>query len=162
DALVSAGGNRTPAGAGFYPVDIRSRELADVFGEERPEVVSHHAAQANLRRSIDDPAGDADVNVLGTLRVLDLAVRHKARQFIFGDGTQTREFVYVGDVAEANVRVLGRSVAAPVHIATGVETSVNDLAARLVALTGTAVRPTNGLAIPGEVHRIALGIERAE
>jgi len=49
-----------------------------------------------------------------------------------------------------------------VHIATGVETSVNDLAARLAALIGTAVRPTTGLAIPGEVHRIALGIDRAE
>src|SRR5437588_369684 len=83
DALVSGGGNRTPPGAGFYPVDIRSRDLADVFREERPEVVSHHAAQANLRRSLEDPAGDAEVNVLGTLRVLDLAVRHKARQFIF-------------------------------------------------------------------------------
>ena len=80
---------------------------------------------------------------------------------IFGDGTQTRDFVYVGDVAEANVRALGRSIDAPIHIATGIETSVNDLYARLRALTRSTVDAVHGPAVPGEVHRICLGIGRA-
>jgi UDP-glucose 4-epimerase len=250
DALVGGGGNRTPPGAVFYQEDIRRPALADVFRRERPEVVSHHAAQANLRRSLEEPVADAETNVLGTLRVVDLAVRFGATQVIFastggavygepqalpvtedhpilptspygfhkylgeqylayyrrvrglgttilryanvygprqdptteagvisifasallnrqtpvifGDGTQTRDFVYVGDVAEANVRVLGRSMPEPINIATGVETTVNDLFARLRALTGAAVDPTHGPAVPGEVHRIRLGITRAE
>src|SRR5438105_9499151 len=63
DALVGGGGNRTPRGATFYQEDIRRPALAEVFRKERPEVVSHHAAQANLRRSIEDPAADGETNV---------------------------------------------------------------------------------------------------
>jgi UDP-glucose 4-epimerase len=70
--------------------------------------------------------------------------------------------VYVGDVADANVRVLGRAFPEPINIGTGRETSVNDLFARLRALTGATVEAIHGPAVPGEVHRISLGIRRAE
>jgi UDP-glucose 4-epimerase len=56
--------------ARFYEVDIRSPELAEVFAGERPEVVNHHAAQMDVRRSVADPLYDADVNILGTLNLL--------------------------------------------------------------------------------------------
>lgn len=249
DALV-AGENRTPRGAVLYQEDIRGPACADVFERERPEVVVHQAAQVNLRRSIEDPVNDAEINVLGTLRLLDLARRFGTRQFIFastggavygepqvlpvgedhpilptspygfhkylgeqylayyrrvygletvtlryanvygprqtpstesgvisifgtallrgespvifGDGTQTRDFVYVEDVADANLRALGDRGPEPVNIATGIETSVNDLFGRLRSMTGATVKPVHGPAIPGEVHRISLAIRRAE
>ena len=250
DALVGGAPDRTPQGLRLHRVDIRRPELADVFREERPEVVSHLAAQANVRQSLADPVGDAETNVLGTLRVLDLAVRHGVRQVIFsstagalygeprtlpvdethpilplspyglhkflgeeyllyyrrlhglntvilryanvygprqapeteagvvaiftqaflsgrrpvifGDGTQVRDFVYVGDVADANLRALGHVIPDPVHIGTGVGMSVNELAVHLRALTESRVAPEHGPAVPGEVHRIYLDIRRAE
>jgi UDP-glucose 4-epimerase len=250
DALVGGGGNRTPPGAVFHQEDILRPALAGVFRQARPDVVVHLAARVNLRQSIEDPVADAKANVLGTLRILDLAVRSGTKQVIFastggavygephalpvdedhpvlpnspygfhkylgeqylayyrrvhgletailrysnvygprqdpstesgvisifadallrgqapvifGDGTQTRDFVYVGDVAMANVSVLGRSIPEPIHIATGIETTVNDLFVRLRTLTGASVEAVHGPAVPGEVHRICLAIKRAE
>jgi len=250
DALIGDRRNNTPAGVRFHRVDIRRPDLDAVFREERPEVVSHHAAEINVRRSLADPVADAETNVLGTLRVLELARRHEVGQVIFsstggalygeperlpvdeddpirptspygfhkylseqylgyyrrawglnatvlrygnvygprqdpqteagvvaifieaflrgqrptvfGDGTQVRDFVYVGDVADANLRVLGQSLAVPVHIASGAGTSVVEVTERLHALTGARVDWTYGPPVPGEVHRIVLGIARAE
>ena len=51
--------------ANLYQVDLRSKELEHVFEVERPEVVDHHAAQMDVRRSIADPVFDADNNVIG-------------------------------------------------------------------------------------------------
>jgi UDP-glucose 4-epimerase len=65
-------------------------------------------------------------------------------------------------VADANLIVLGRSIPEPINIATGIETTVNDLFAKLRGLTGATVSATHGPAVPGEVHRICLGIRRAE
>ncbi|MFQ5899339.1 MAG: NAD-dependent epimerase/dehydratase family protein [Candidatus Methylomirabilia bacterium] len=56
--------------ARLYVVDIHDPRLREVFEAERPEVVNHHAAQAEVRRSVDDPAFDAQVNVLGSLTLL--------------------------------------------------------------------------------------------
>ncbi len=53
------------------------------FSEFRPEVVSHHAAQLDVRRSLSDPVYDAQVNILGSLHVLQNAVRVGARRFVF-------------------------------------------------------------------------------
>jgi UDP-glucose 4-epimerase len=72
-----------PPDVRHYQVDIRSPDLEEVFRAERPEAVSHHAAWANVRRSLADPLGDAETNVLGTLRVLELAARYGAAQVIF-------------------------------------------------------------------------------
>src|SRR5690242_487492 len=60
-----------PAKARFYQLDIRDAALADVFEREKPEVVNHHAAQASVKVSSDDPRLDADINVLGLLNVLE-------------------------------------------------------------------------------------------
>jgi UDP-glucose 4-epimerase len=69
--------------ARLHRVDIRSADLDAVFASERPEVVSHHAAQVSVRRSVDEPILDADVNVLGSLHVLEAARRHGVRRVIF-------------------------------------------------------------------------------
>lgn len=68
--------------AKFYQVDIRSPELEQVFEAERPEVVDHHAAQMDVRRSVADPIYDADINVLGGLKVLNAAVKYGVRKVI--------------------------------------------------------------------------------
>ncbi len=68
--------------AKFYQADIRSDEMEKIFETERPEVVDHHAAQMDVRRSVADPIYDADINVLGGLNLLNLAVKYGVRKFI--------------------------------------------------------------------------------
>ena len=68
--------------ATFYQLDIRSPEMREVFAKERPEVISHHAAQMDVRRSVADPLFDADVNILGSIKLAQLASEFKVRKFI--------------------------------------------------------------------------------
>ncbi len=70
-------------GAKFYQMDIRDPGLAEMFERERPEVVDHHAAQMDVRRSVADPLFDADVNVRGTLNLLEAARTHGVRKIIY-------------------------------------------------------------------------------
>ena len=69
--------------ARFYKADIRGRWLERVFRKERPAVVSHHAAQINVRRSVEDPVADADINILGMLNVLQNSVTYGVRKVVF-------------------------------------------------------------------------------
>lgn len=69
--------------ARFYPVDLRSARLGEVFAAERPEVVAHLAAQAAVGRSVTDPVFDASVNVLGGLNLLDCCRRFGVRRIIY-------------------------------------------------------------------------------
>jgi UDP-glucose 4-epimerase len=69
--------------ARFYRVDIRDRQaLEEVFRIERPDVVNHHAAQGNLRRSMTEPSFDASVNIVGSLNLLEYALTYKVRTFV--------------------------------------------------------------------------------
>lgn len=70
-------------GVRFVGMDIRDAGLDGLFAEERPEIVNHHAAQIDVRRSVEDPRYDAEVNVLGGLNVLASAKRHGARRLIY-------------------------------------------------------------------------------
>ena len=69
--------------ARFHRADVRSGELDAIFAAERPEIVSHHAAQVSVRRSVEEPIVDAEINVLGSLNVLETARRHGVRRVIF-------------------------------------------------------------------------------
>lgn len=70
--------------ARFYQVDIRQREAMEaIFRAERPELVNHHAAQGNLRRSMTEPSFDASVNIVGSLILIELALAYKVRKFIY-------------------------------------------------------------------------------
>jgi UDP-glucose 4-epimerase len=69
--------------AQFYKMDIQSRTMEKVFKKERPIVLVHLAAQMNVRLSTEDPEFDASVNIFGTLKLLDHAVRHGVRKVIF-------------------------------------------------------------------------------
>lgn len=70
--------------ASFYQGDIRDREfLEKVFAEVQPEVVNHHAAQMDVRRGVREPLFDASVNILGSVNLLEAAITHKTRHFIY-------------------------------------------------------------------------------
>ena len=57
-------------GARFYKMSICDAELANVFEQERPEIVSHQAAQTVITRSVDEPVFDAQENIAGSLNVI--------------------------------------------------------------------------------------------
>jgi UDP-glucose 4-epimerase len=235
----------------FHQLDVRSGELVEMIARRRPEVIFHLAAQADVRVSVNRPVFDADVNILGTLRVLegaraldttrvvfaasggtlygepdeaDLPVResHPHRPLspygvskksaidylvayrelhsvefcalalanvygprqdphgeagvvaifadrllggepvtIFGDGEQTRDFVFVDDVVDAFVRAATRGGGLVLNIGTGHEISVNHLAAVMADAAGISTPPVYAPARPGELQRNALDPERA-
>lgn len=232
-----------------YTLDVRAPGLEEVIARERPEVISHHAAQASVSASVRDPRVDVDVNILGSLHLFLAAVKHGVRRIIFastggaiygnpdilpveetyreeplspygiskltaekylkflggqglewailryanvygprqdpdgeagvvaifaqamlkgrtptifGDGTQTRDFVYVEDVAQANILATTVPTSNLANISVGVETSVNDLYRRLAELTGRHGEPTYAEPRPGDVARIALSPRRAK
>jgi UDP-glucose 4-epimerase len=69
--------------AHFYRMDIRDPELTKLLEQERPEVVDHHAAQMDVRRSVVDPIYDADVNILGTLNLLEACRKTGVRKVVY-------------------------------------------------------------------------------
>jgi UDP-glucose 4-epimerase len=241
--------NLNPA-ATLYPVDIRSDELEQVFAAEKPEVVNHHAAKASVRESMVEPLLYADVNVLGSLRLLELSREHGVTKFIYistggavygepaylpadeahpvcpldpygaskaafehylplyranhgisfatlryanvygprqdplgeagvvaiftgqmlkrdravvnGSGEQQRDFVYVADVARANLIALERGDGGVFNIGTGVGTSINEVYARLKAATDYDLDEVHGPPKVGEVFKTYLNVDKAE
>ena len=83
DSLVTGHEKNIHPKATFYKCDISSPELRVIFEKEKPDVVNHHAAQMNVRKSIEDPVYDAQTNVLGLINVLSCAVEAKVKKFIF-------------------------------------------------------------------------------
>lgn len=250
DDLSTGRIEQVPSGAGFYQLDLRSPWLASVLREERPQVVLHHAAQSSVRLSVANPNFDADVNVGGSIHLLEAAVEagvqrvifastggavygeasvlptpedypaqpvspygagklsaehylhyyhavhglpyaalryanvYGPRQdphgeagvvaifsqrllagepaIIFGDGHQTRDYVYVEDVADANMRALRSEVVGAFNIGTAHETSVVDLFQRLCRLTGASAPAHHVAPRAGEQRRSCVAIARAE
>src|SRR4051794_5220607 len=80
-----SGGRRenVPPGAELHVLDIRSREAADLMRESGIEILVHHAAQMDVRRSVEDPVFDADVNIKGSLNLAEAARRGGVRQILF-------------------------------------------------------------------------------
>lgn len=72
-----------PLQAKFYEIDIRDKGLVDVFAAEHPEVVFHHAAHADVTRSVRDPEHDASVNILGSLNLLECCRAGGVRKFVY-------------------------------------------------------------------------------
>jgi UDP-glucose 4-epimerase len=233
----------------FHQLDVRSEDLVRLMQRRKPEVVYHLAAQADVRVSVKDPVFDADVNVLGSLRVLEgarltgsrkvvfassggtiygdvseLPVKESAPQhplspygvakkavgdylfayrelhgleyaalalanvygprqdpngeagvvaifagkllagepcLVYGDGKQTRDFVYVDDVVDAFSRAGERGSGLLCNIGTGQETSVNDLYAAMAKNAGVKAPPVYAPARPGELQRSVLDPTRA-
>lgn len=244
DDLSSGSKDNLPAGAEFHPLDIRSTAAAELLAGAGVEILVHHAAQIDVRRSVEDPAFDADVNICGTLNLVEAGRRANLRQVVFastggaiygeqdlfpapeshpsrpispygaaklaverylyyfhvqygidaaclryaniygprqsplgeagvvaiflhrllagreclihGDGRQTRDYTFVGDVVDANLAVLGRPGFHIYNVGTGVETSVADLYGLLAEVVGDLRPPAHGPAKPGEQLRSAI------
>ncbi|NVI97113.1 NAD-dependent epimerase/dehydratase family protein [Myxococcus sp. AM009] len=221
--------------------DIRSREASELIKSEKPDVLCHLAAQMDVRRSVDDPSFDADVNIRGMLNLLEAArvsgVRkvifsstggaiygeqdvfpapesHPTRPIspygvskasgelylgyyraqyglpyvalryanvygprqnphgeagvvaifsqrlianqgctIFGEGKQTRDFVFGPDVARANRLAFEKDYVGAINIGTGVETDINRLYALLAEAAGSSASVAHAPGKPGEQLR---------
>lgn len=83
DDLSSGKRENVPQGAHFVEMDTRDPELRNLFREVRFDLVNHHAAQIDVRVSVDDPAKDAGINVMGLLNVTEGAVEVGTRRVIF-------------------------------------------------------------------------------
>jgi len=122
-----------------YGIDYAAMRYANVYGPRQ------------------DPHGDAGVVAIFCGRLLE-----NKPVTIFGDGEQTRDYVYVGDVVCANVAAVSAAVTGPINIGTGIETSINRLYQTLagVAKSGQAAAYAPGR--PGEQSRSAIAAGRAE
>jgi UDP-glucose 4-epimerase len=241
-------------GARLLEADVRDgAALLDLAREARPQTVFHLAAQIDVRKSVEDPAFDASINVGGTALVLEAAraagsermvfvstggaiygegegqdlpldegapiaplsaygqskfaaegylslyerlhglagvslrlgnvygprqdplgeagviaifcgrLEAGGRPTVYGDGTQTRDYIYVGDVVAAALAAATSETSGPINIGTGIETDVLELARRLGELGGREdFEPELAPARAGEVQRIALDPGRAE
>ncbi|MCC6144844.1 MAG: NAD-dependent epimerase/dehydratase family protein [Candidatus Hydrogenedentes bacterium] len=83
DDLSSGSRGNLNSAARFVELDIRSADLFDVFADSKPEFVMHFAAQMDVRKSLEVPLFDADVNVRGTINLLECCVKHGARRILF-------------------------------------------------------------------------------
>jgi UDP-glucose 4-epimerase len=237
DSLVTGSREKVPSDAELRVGDIRS-DAQGLFDELRPELCCHLAAQADVGTSVERPDYDADVNVLGTLRVLEAARAHgthvvfsstggaiygecdgpaaedaprrpispygiaklAAEEYVagwnrlfgtshvslrfanvygprqeasleggvvaifldrmaageettvFGDGEQTRDFVYVGDVVAAVLAAAGHE-GGTFNVGTGVETSINELHSACRRVTGYDHAPRYEPPRPGDIRR---------
>ena len=105
-----------------------------------------------------DPLGEA-----GVIAIFCGRLQEGGRPTVYGDGKQTRDYIYVGDVVAAMLAAAGSAASGPINVGTGVETDVLELATRLRELDGTQeFEPELAPARPGEVQRISIDPGRAE
>jgi UDP-glucose 4-epimerase len=234
--------------AKFYKMDICDEGISKVFKENKIDVINHHAAQIDLRKSVDNPKFDIQVNIAGSVNLLQNAVENKVKKFIFastggaiygehdyfpadenhstrpsapyginklcvekylyyynhvyglnytvlryanvygprqnphgecgviaiftdkilngsvplinGDGTQTRDYVYVTDVVKANVLALDAQKSDIYNVATTHETDVNFIFDHINKFAGMNFTQKHGPAKLGEQKRSVLSFEK--
>jgi UDP-glucose 4-epimerase len=83
DDLSSGSRRNLPEGARLYVADIRDEGLSEIFAGEKPEIVNHQAARANVRESFEKPLLYAQVNVVGSVNVLECCRRYGVRKLIY-------------------------------------------------------------------------------
>jgi len=130
-------------------------EYVRLFAEEHGMAYAC-LALGNVYGPRQNPQGEAGVIAIFAQRLLD-----GRACLVFGDGHNTRDYVYVDDVADAFVRALERG-SGLINVGTGVETSVLDIHAALAKALDCDAAPVHEPALPGEVRRICLAVERAE
>jgi len=113
-------------------------------------------ALANVYGPRQDPYGEA-----GVVSIFASKMLAGEAPAIFGDGNQTRDYVFIDDVVHAFVQAIDRGSGKLVNIGTGLETSVNGLYRLLADIIGFDGEPQHGPLPPGELRRIALDISAA-
>jgi len=111
---------------------------------------------ANVYGPRQDPAGEA-----GVITIFCASALSGQRPTIFGDGTQTRDYVYVGDVVAAFLAAADRGRPGTWNIGTGVEISVLELVGIIASLAGHELSPVFAPPRPGELARSVLAVDRA-
>ncbi|MGA2669448.1 MAG: NAD-dependent epimerase/dehydratase family protein [Ignavibacteria bacterium] len=232
----------------FYEMDIRDEKLGKIFEEHKIDVINHHAAQIDLRKSVENPKFDIDNNIIGSINLLQYAVKYGVKKVIYastggaiygeheyfpadeehpirpyapygidklavekylfyynhvynldyiilryanvygprqnpygecgvvaiftekilqnvqplinGDGEQTRDYVYVDDVVNANVLALNIKGPKVYNIGTAIETTVNYIFKDLNKLAGTSFREDHGSEKKGEQRRSVLSYNK--
>jgi UDP-glucose 4-epimerase len=104
-----------------------------------------------------DPLGEAGVVAIFSRLLLDAG-----QPRVFGDGLQTRDYVFAGDVVSACLAAVGSEATGAFNIGTGQETSVMELGERMAAITGREFEPEMAPARLGEVQRISIDSARAQ
>ncbi len=241
DNLTTGSIKNVPEEATFHQLDIRNDAVERLWKQERYTILIHAAAQMNVRKSVEDPIMDADINVLGSLNLLEAGRKYGLRQVIFsstggaiygepqftpqdenhpvlpvspygitkhtlenylhyytneydiqsvslrysnvfgprqnskgeagvvaiftekllngeqcvinGNGEQTRDYVYVDDVVQANMKAINAKKSETYNVGTGVETSVNKLYHKIRYLINPDAEAQHGPAMPGEQQR---------
>jgi UDP-glucose 4-epimerase len=113
-------------------------------------------ALANVYGPRQDPHGEA-----GVVAIFAGHLVAGERCTIFGDGSQTRDFVFVDDVVDALARAGQRGGGLLINVGTGAETSILELFETMARMAGGALRPVHAPARAGELHRTALDPGRA-
>jgi UDP-glucose 4-epimerase len=103
-----------------------------------------------------DPLGEAGVVAIFSRLLLD-----RGTPKVFGDGTQTRDYIYVGDVVSAFLAAADSDAVGEFNVGTAVETSVLDLGAEIASLCEASFKPEMAPARAGEVQRIAIDASKA-
>ena len=234
--------------AKFYKKSICDDDLMNTFTDFAPEILNHHAAQVNVRRSVENPSHDAKINILGSLNLYRCAVAAECRKIvyassggamygnpemipadeqtpanplcpygcskyaaekylqlfgrlynisfttlryanvygprqdphgeagvvavfsqllfagkrpsIFGDGSKTRDYVFVKDIVEANLLAIDRGDGRAYNVGTGRRTSDDEIFAAIRRAVGVDIEPIHTDFRPGEVRHVALDASR--
>lgn len=247
DNLATGSRENLASGATLHELDIRDEALGQVVAQVRPEVVFHLAAQADVGTSVELPVFDADVNVIGTVRVLEAAraegarvifassggaiygecekpareddelqplspygtsklageeylttwnrlygtshvacrfanvygprqlpileggviaifldrLRDRQETVIFGDGKQTRDFVYVGDVVAGLLAAAASIQGGVYNIGTGIAVDIREVHRLCAEVVGADQEPRFGPARPGDLQHSVIDPSRA-
>ena len=141
----------SPYGVAKYCVENYLNYFKRLYGVER--VILRYA---NVYGPRQDPLGEAGVVAIFIGKILK-----GEKPVILGDGTQTRDYIYVEDVVKANVLAL-EGKEGTYNIGTGKETSVNELIEIFSKVLGHEIKPEYAPPRKGEVHRISLDGEKAK
>ena len=136
----------SPYGASKRTIEVYLPVYERLFG------ISHTTLRlANVYGPRQDPHGEA-----GVVAIFSRAMLAGNEVTIFGDGTDERDYVYVGDVVDALTLAAGTSVTGPLNVGTGKGTNVNDLFAVLSELCGYPKAANYGPPRAGDIRRISL------
>ena len=136
----------SPYGAAKRAVEVYLGTYQDTWG-----LKSASLRYANTYGPRQSPDGEAGVIAIFAGKMLA-----GETPTIFGDGTQERDYVYVGDVVSANLLALERELAGAYNVGTGVGTPVGDIATQLASLCGYAGPVERAAERPGDVARISI------